>query len=291
MADIIGSAINAILSAIDSIIGFIKGVIDAVIRQAIDTITSVLSTVWNAISQAVSKAVEWMVSVVKGMVVQPVWGMLTSALAFVQRKMFGTVYILLLAKLMQAQVVSFVEKPSLKKLAMIAAKPFILYIALAIGWQVMMGMLSQLGFTGTVTPSPIQVTPPGAPPPPTVPAAPPPTVVQGTASDSPFTAISVDVTTPAAQTLSDGAPIVIDLNVSQIEQAAPAPAPVVTGIDSPMTVISVEHVETARPLTPSDSPATVLSVDGTVLKSSSIQDKIQSSAVIGTESVIEVTDS
>lgn len=149
---------------------FIKLFIPDVGELIAKTMSYVGQWIWNVVMQPLRGAVTWMIDTVKGIVVEPAKALVRNAVAFVQKKMFGTLYIVLLVKLMQKQVVDFVEKPSIGKLAMIIAKPFVLYLALAIGWNMIISMLSSMNMYWTVGSVPVSPSvPPHAPPPPGIP--------------------------------------------------------------------------------------------------------------------------
>jgi hypothetical protein len=105
----------------------------------------------NTLSAVVNTVAGWLWGAVKTMVIAPAQSALVNAVAFMQRKLFGTIYIAALVKLYEIEIKSFVEKPSLKKVLLMVAKPLLLYIGLSI----MFGTLQGMGLMPAVQPGPL----------------------------------------------------------------------------------------------------------------------------------------
>jgi hypothetical protein len=170
--EVIRAVYDALRTFVEWVWGWIASAISWFISAVAQYIYNLFISFVNTLSAVVNAVAGWLWSAVKTMVVAPAQSALTNAVAFIQRKLFGTIYIAALVKLYEIEIRSFVEKPSLKKVLLMVAKPLLLYIGLTI----MFGTLQSMGLMPAVQPQPLIA--PSAPTPtpvagvPTLPTAP-----------------------------------------------------------------------------------------------------------------------
>jgi hypothetical protein len=157
--DIVDAIYNALKDFVTWIWQWIASAINWFINTVINTLYNIFVSVLNTLMDIVNTITSWIWNSIRSLVILPAQSALQNALAFIQKKLFGTIYIASLVKLYEIQIKDFTEKPSVKKFLLLLAKPFLLYIGLSIMW----GMLSSMGYMPTIqntTPiSPIPSTP------------------------------------------------------------------------------------------------------------------------------------
>ena len=170
--EVIRAVYDALRTFVEWVWGWIASAISWFISAVAQYIYNLFISFVNTLSAVVNAVAGWLWGAVKTMVIAPAQSALTNAVAFIQRKLFGTIYIAALVKLYEIEIKSFVEKPSLKKVLLMVAKPLLLYIGLTI----MFGTLQSMGLMPAVQPQPLIA--PSAPTPtpvagvPTLPSAP-----------------------------------------------------------------------------------------------------------------------
>ena len=170
--EVIRAVYDALRTFVEWVWGWIASAISWFISAVAQYIYNLFISFVNTLSAVVNAVAGWLWGAVKTMVIAPAQSALTNAVAFIQRKLFGTIYIAALVKLYEIEIKSFVEKPSLKKVLLMIAKPLLLYIGLSI----MFGTLQSMGLMPAVQPQPLIA--PSAPTPtpvagvPTLPSAP-----------------------------------------------------------------------------------------------------------------------
>lgn len=157
--DIVGAIYNALKDFVTWVWQWIASAISWFVNTVINTLYNTFVSVLNTLMGIVNTITSWVWNSIKSLVILPAQSALQNALAFIQKKLFGTIYIASLVKLYEIQIRDFTEKPSFKKFLLLLAKPFLLYIGLSIMW----GMLSGMGYMPTIQPtapiSPIPSTP------------------------------------------------------------------------------------------------------------------------------------
>ena len=157
--DIVGAIYNALKDFVTWVWQWIASAINWFVNAVINTLYNIFVSVLNTLMGIVNTITSWVWNSIKSLVILPVQSALQNALAFIQKKLFGTIYIASLVKLYEIQIKDFTEKPSFKKFLLLLAKPFLLYLGLSIMW----GMLSGMGYMPTIQPttpvSPVPVTP------------------------------------------------------------------------------------------------------------------------------------
>jgi hypothetical protein len=157
--DIVGAIYNALKDFVTWVWQWIASAINWFINSVINTLYNIFVSILNTLMGIVNTITSWIWNSIKSLAILPAQSALQNALAFIQKKLFGTIYIASLVKLYEIQIKDFTEKPSIKKFLLLLAKPFLLYIGLSIMW----GMLSGMGYMPTVQPttpiSPIPSTP------------------------------------------------------------------------------------------------------------------------------------
>lgn len=157
--DIVEAIYNALKDFVTWVWQWIASAINWFINTVINTLYNIFVSVLNTLMGIVNTITSWIWNSIKSLVILPAQSALQNALAFIQKKLFGTIYIASLVKLYEIQIKDFTEKPSIKKFLLLLAKPFLLYIGLSIMW----GMLNSMWYMPTIQPttpiSPIPSTP------------------------------------------------------------------------------------------------------------------------------------
>lgn len=157
--DIVGAIYNALKDFVTWVWQWVASAINWFVNTVINTLYNIFVSVLNTLMGIVNTITSWIWNSIRSLVILPAQSALQNALAFIQKKLFGTIYIASLVKLYEIQIKDFTEKPSIKKFLLLLAKPFLLYIGLSIMW----GMLSGMGYMPTIQPttpiSPIPSTP------------------------------------------------------------------------------------------------------------------------------------
>jgi len=163
MSDIIGAIFDQLKNFGQWLADFIGGILSNIANLVFNSIVNFFAGMFNALKWIIDSAFRWMLDVVNSLIITPAQGLITNAVAFMQKKLFGTVYIILLMKLYDIEIKSFVEKPNLKKVGMMLLKPFLLYFALSLMWNTVFPTLKTLGIQTEVAQTPVQIIPPGTP--------------------------------------------------------------------------------------------------------------------------------
>jgi hypothetical protein len=163
MSDIIGTIFEQLKNFGLWLADFINGILSNIANLVFNSIVNFFAGMFNALKWIIDSAFRWMLDVVNSLIIAPAQGLIANAVAFMQKKLFGTVYIILLMKLYDMEIKSFVEKPDLRKIGMMLLKPFLLYFALSVMWNVVFPTFKTLGIQTEVTPPPVQIIPPGIP--------------------------------------------------------------------------------------------------------------------------------
>jgi hypothetical protein len=170
--EVVGAIYEALKTFVTWLWEWVASAISWFINAVAQYIYNLFISFINTLGAVVSAVAGWLWGAVKTMVIAPAQSALTNAVAFIQRKLFGTIYIAALVKLYEIEIKSFVEKPSLKKVLLMIAKPLLLYIGLSI----MFGTLQGMGLMPAVQPGPLVAPTAPAPTPvagvPTLPTAP-----------------------------------------------------------------------------------------------------------------------